>query len=97
MPVHVRAELIGEKLHLLRIIIDGTDIGEYEKSQKADIDRKTAEIIAAKDLLLDLFQKHGELHVRWDGKGRKKSVRSADGVEVGTIPKSAWGKPSWER
>ena len=96
MSVHVRAELVGEKLHRLHIFIDGVGIGEYEKSQEADIDRKTAEIVAAKDLLLDLFRKHGKLSVRWDGKGRKKSVRNAAGVEVGEIPKSAWKKPSWE-
>lgn len=97
MSVHVRAELIGEKLHRLHIFIDGVGIGEYEKSQEADIDRKTAEIIAARDILLDLYKKHGTLHVRWDGKSRKKSVRSAAGIEVGIVPKSAWGKPSWER
>ncbi len=97
MSVIVRAELIGAKLHRLRIVVDGVEIGEYERSQEADISRKTAEVVAAKDLLLSLFQKHGELCVRWDGKNRKKSVRRADGAEVGIIPDSAWRTPSWER
>ena len=97
MSVLVRAESIGLKLHRLRMFIDGTDIGEYERSQEADIDRKKAEIVAARKLLLSLFRKHGELCVRWVGKGRKKSVRRADGVEVGEIPKSAWRTPSWQK
>jgi hypothetical protein len=95
MSVQVQAELIGKKLHRLRIYIDGVYIGEYEKSQLADIDRKTNEIIAAKAQLLVLFQTHGELQVRWDGKNRKKSIRRVDGFEIGEIPKDVWGKPSW--
>ena len=97
MSVRIRAESIGPKLHRLRMFIDGTDIGEYERSQEADIDRKKAEIVAAQALLLSLFLKHGALCVRWVRKSRKKSVRRADGVEVGVIPKSAWRTPSWQR
>lgn len=97
MSVHIRAESIGKKLHRLHISIDGIYIGEYERSQAADINRKTAEIDAAQAILLSLFRKHGELCVRWDGKGRRKSVRRADGVEVGEIPKSAWRTPSWQK
>ena len=97
MSVHIRAESIGQKLYRLHISIDGTAIGEYERSQEADIDRKTAEVVAAQALLLSLFRKHGELCVRWDGKGRTKSVRRADGVEIGVIPKSAWRTPSWQK
>jgi hypothetical protein len=97
MSVLVRAELIGAKLHRLRMFIGGIDIGEYERSQEADIDRKTAEIVASQEQLLSLFRIHGELCVRWDGKSRKKSVRRADGVEVGVISESAWRRPSWQR
>ena len=97
MSVHIRTELIGQRLHRLHMSIDGTQIGEYERSQEADIDLKTAEVVAAQTLLLSLFRKHGELCVRWDSKGRHKSVRRADGVEVGVIPKSAWRTPSWQK
>jgi hypothetical protein len=96
MSVLVRAEPIGTKLHRLRVFIDGIYIGEYERSQAADIDRKKAEIVAAQPELLALFRKHGELCVRWNGRDREKTVRRADGVKVGTIPKSAWRAPSWQ-
>lgn len=97
MSVHIRAESIGQKLYRLQMSIDGIDIGEYERSQEADIDRKEAEVVAAQALLLSLFREHGDLCVRWDGKGRKKSVRRADGVEIGVIPKEAWRTPSWRK
>ncbi len=95
MTLFVRTESIGTKLHRVLIFIDGNYIGEYERSQEGDIERKKAEIFDAQEVLLALFRKHGELCVRWDGKARKKSVR-AGGIEVGVIPKSAWKKPSWE-
>lgn len=95
--VLIRSELIGKKFHRLHIFIDGIEIGEYERSQEADIDRKTKEVVASKDLLLNLFRTHGVLCVRWDGKAYKKSIRRADGVEVGVIDKSAWRNPSWQR
>jgi hypothetical protein len=96
MTVLVRAESIGTKLHRLRIFIDGTYIGEYERAQAADIDRKKAEVVAAQAELLKFFHKHGELCVRWNTKNREKTVRRSDGVKVGTIPKSAWRTPSWQ-
>ena len=83
-----------QKLHRVHISIDGTQIGEYERSLEADIDRKTAEVLAVQALLLSLFRTHGELCIRWDSNGRTKSVRRADGVEVGVIPKSGWRTPS---
>ncbi len=95
MSVKVRAELIGTKLHRLYVSIDGINIGEYERSQEADIPRKEQEIVAAQAQLLALFQQHGELNVRWNAKEREKTVRRSDGVRVGSIPKSAWRTPSW--
>ena len=95
MDVHVRAEAIGKKLHRLSIFIDAVEIGEYERSQEADIDRKVKEITDSKALLFDLFQKHGQLKVRWNGKLHKKTIRREDGVEIGEVPKSDWGRPSW--
>ena len=96
MTVLVRAESIGTKLHRLRIFIDGTYIGEYERAQAEDIDRKKAEIAAAEAELLSLFRNHGELRVRWNAKDLEKTVRRTDGVKVGVIPTSAWRTPSWQ-
>lgn len=96
MKVLVRAESIGTKLYRLRIFIDGTYIGEYERAQAADIKRKKEEIVASREELLSLFRKHGELCVRWNGKDREKTVRRADGVKIGVIPRSAWRTPSWQ-
>lgn len=96
MSIVVRTESIGIKLHRMHMYNGEVYVGEYERSQKADIKRKEAEISAATDVLLALFQKHGELCVRWDGKARKKSIR-AGGIEVGVIPKSAWKAPSWQK
>ena len=96
MAIFIRTESIGTKLHRMLMFNDGEYIGEYERSREADIERKKAEIFNAQAVLLALFQKHGELCVRWDGKARKKSVR-AGGVEVGIIPKSMWKTPSWQQ
>lgn len=95
MPIVVHTEPIGTMLHRMLMYNGEEYVGEYERSQNADIERKKAEISEATDVLLALFQKHGELCVRWDGKARKKSIR-ANGIEVGVIPKSAWKPPSWQ-
>jgi hypothetical protein len=71
-------------------------VGEYERSQEADIERMKAEIAEATDILLALFHNHGELCVRWNGNARKKSIR-AGGTEVEVIPKSEWKPPSWQK
>ena len=97
MTIHVRAELIGTKLHRLLMFSDGKPIGEYERTQAADIDRKIEEIRAAESNLLALYKQHGELKVRWDGVRREKVIRTLGGQEVGVIPRSAWRRPSWER
>ena len=96
MTIFVRAVLIGSKLHRLLMFKDGNPIGEYERSQASDIARKTAEIQDAESTLIALFEKHGELVVRWDGKNREKVVR-AEGLKVGVIPRTAWKTPSWEQ
>lgn len=90
----VRAELIGTKLHRLEIFKDGTFIGEYERSQAKDIDRKIREIQLASDLLVETFTNHGPFVVRWDGENHRKSIR-VDGTHVATVPKDCWQKPSW--
>ena len=95
MPLRVRSELIGSKLHRLLIFQDGQYIGEYERSQEADIERKKAEIRNAEAELLGIYRRHGEFVVRWDGAKRQKSVR-VKGTEVGTVPRAAWERPSWE-
>lgn len=95
MSLFVRTETIGPKLHRLCIFIHGTYIGEYERSQAADLERKQAEIIAAQTELLELYRKHGALRVRWNRKDHEKTVRRSDGVKVGVIPRKAWRTPSW--
>jgi hypothetical protein len=96
MTLFVRPEQAGSKLNRLLIFHDGKYIGEYERSQDADIERKRAEINDAESILLEVFNRHGEFCVRWDSKERKKSVRRVDGVEVTVIPKSLWKRPSWQ-
>ena len=96
MTIFVRTEQIGSKLHRLLMFKDGKPLGEYERSQAADIARKKAEIQDAEPTLLALFEKHGQLLVRWDGKKREKVVRS-NGLKVGVIPKEAWKAPSWQQ
>lgn len=95
MTLFVRVEPI-KKMNRLRIESNGTFIGEYEKSQQADIDRKIEEINAAETTLLSIYEKYGEFCVRWDGKARKKSIR-VKGIEVGSIPKAAWRPASWQK
>lgn len=95
MTVAVRAEVIGAKFHRLLIFIDQVPIGEYERAQAADIDRKTEEVVAAEAELRSLYEQHGELVVRWDRKAREKVIGRLDGVRVGSIPKHAWRTPSW--
>ena len=90
----VKPVLIGKKLHRMEIFSGGQFIGEYERSQAADIDRKTREINCASKLLLEIFRKHGQFVVRWDGSEHKKSIRVNE-IEVGTVPKECWRKPSW--
>lgn len=93
--IRIVPEVIGKKLYRLNIYLDGQRIGEYERSQAADIDRKTREIELAIGTLESVFDHHGEFTVRWNRVQKKKSIR-VDGVEVATIPRSCWQKPSWK-
>ncbi len=94
LHLDVQAELIGTKLHRLSIFHNGTFIGEYERSQKKDIKRKTREIHLASTMLLNIYNTYGLFIVRWNGNAHKKSIRVNE-VEVGHIPKEFWQKPSW--
>jgi hypothetical protein len=94
--LQVTVTSIGPKLNELRIYRDGEFIGEYERSQDADVQRTKAEIADVADLLLWIFEKHRHpFVVRWDGERRAKSVRVSD-IEVCIVPKCAWKTPSWE-
>jgi hypothetical protein len=93
--LNVKTELIGKKLHRLEVYHDGKFIGEYERSQAKDIERKTKEVNLASDLLLSIYREYGAFIVRWDGVSHKKSVR-VNGTEVSIVPKGCWLKPSWE-
>lgn len=94
MSLVVESFPIGKKLHQLDIRSDDVLIGEYERSQEADIARKTEEIARAIELLLAVYAKHGRFKVRWSGARREKIIY-VDGIERGVIPKEHWCKPSW--
>ena len=94
MTVRIQIEKIGKKLHRLQIYVDEQYIGEYERSQESDIDRKKQEILASIDVIVGIYKEQGEFVVRWDGANKKKSIR-INNSEVGVIPRSAWRKPSW--
>lgn len=87
--IDVVPEKIGGKLHQLRIFANGRYIGEYEKSQASNIERKKKEIDASREILIGVFERHGEFVVRWDGKNKCKSIR-VDGIEVARIPRELW-------
>lgn len=70
----------GAKLREMLIYAGSPQIGEYERSQDADIERKKLEIENVADLLVWVHSKHGRFTVRWDGETRHKSVRAADQV-----------------
>ncbi|MFY7927844.1 MAG: hypothetical protein ACOVS5_03145 [Oligoflexus sp.] len=94
MKIHVDPQPIGKKLNRLVLTLEGQYIGEYERSQLADVQRKTAEVACASELLNQLYQQYGELKVRWNGM-RGEKIIYAGGVECGVIPKDCWKKPSW--
>ena len=97
MRITVTSQPIGKtkRLNRLDIFVDGRFIGEYERAQAADIDRKTAEVEKAVKLLLAIYAKYGEFQVRWSGERRDKIIR-VEGVERGAIPRECWQTPSWE-
>jgi hypothetical protein len=68
MSLRVDPQLLGTKFYRMAIYFEGKLLGEYERSQAADIDRKTEEIQCALPKLLEISQTHGEFRVRWDGK-----------------------------
>lgn len=94
MSLRIDSEVIGKKLNRLSVYYDGQYIGEYERSQEADIERKSLEVKCALPLLLNIYESKGEFQVRWDNARRVKSIR-VNGVEVGQIPCECWRKPSW--
>ena len=96
MSLRIDAQPIGVKLHRLMIYHDGQLIGEYERSQAADIERKTREIQKALPKLLEIFRERGEFQVRWNGQKNAKSVR-VNGIEVWQIPRECWETPSWDQ
>jgi len=91
----IRVTPQGAKLFRLEVYCDDVCIGEYERSNEREIARKEDEIHAAFGFLVDIYQKHGEWVVRWDGTKRQKSVRVED-QEVAILPKHYWRRPSWE-
>jgi hypothetical protein len=94
MQLTIVTKSLGTKLNELLIYLGSMQIGEYERSQDADIERKKLEIANVADLLVWVHGKHGRFTVRWNGDTRHKSVRVGD-IEVCIIPKIAWEAPSW--
>ena len=64
MSAKVIAHPIGKKLHRSEIWSDGKLIGEYERAQANDIERKTAEIHACLAMLEAIEHQHGLFVVR---------------------------------
>jgi hypothetical protein len=96
MDIVIDHQPVGRKLHRLEIRHDGQCIGEYERSQSADIERKKDEIRSAQRLLLQIHRQYGKFQVRWS-RDRREKVIYVQGTERGVIPKSCWRKPSWQR
>ena len=94
MRITVNPQPIGKKLNRLDIYVDGHFIGEYERAQAADIDRKTIEVEKAAEMLLAIHAKYGEFKVRWSRERRAKIVSVGDS-ERGVIPRECWQTPSW--
>lgn len=94
MKISVRAHPVGSKLHRLEVMADGQSIGEYERSQAADIERKVNEVRCAAEQLVEIHRRFGEFKVRWIAE-RKAKVITVDGIERGVVPKQCWEKPSW--
>ncbi|NTW38478.1 MAG: hypothetical protein HGA44_01095 [Cellulomonadaceae bacterium] len=94
MPLEVQAEPISDTLFRLEITMDGTVIGEYERSRHADIARKTEEVNCAEDYLVELYSRRGMFVVRWDSATRTKVIRDELGNHIGEIPKACWRKPA---
>lgn len=74
--------------------MDGTVIGEYERSREADIARKTEEVSSAADYLMELYSRRGTFVVRWDSATRTKVIRDELGNHIGDIPRAFWRRPA---
>lgn len=94
MPLRVVIEPAGTTLYRLYIWDGDQEIGEYERTRAADLERKKAEIASAAGYLLDLFARRGRFIVRWDGVAREKVVRDEFGNRIGAIPREHWRNPS---
>ncbi|KQY46732.1 hypothetical protein [Cellulomonas sp. Root137] len=92
MPLVVEAQPTSDTLFRLEITVDGTVIGEYERSRHADIGRKTEEVNYAADYLVELYTRRGMFVVRWDSVTRTKVIRDELGNHIGEIPRACWRK-----
>ena len=94
MPLVVEAQPISDTLFRLEITLDGTVIGEYERSRHADIAHKTEEANCAEDYLVELYRRRGAFVVRWDSATRTKVIRDDLGNHIGEIPRACWRQPA---
>ncbi len=94
MPLVVEAQPISDTLFRLEITMDGTVIGEYERSRHADVARKTEEVNCAADYLMELYSRRGRFVVRWDSATRTKVIRDEFGNHIGEVPRACWRKPA---
>lgn len=90
MSLVVEAQPISDTLFRLEITMDGTVIGEYERSRYANIARKTEEVTCAEDYLVELYSRRGPFVVRWDSATRTKVIRDELGNHIGKIPRACW-------
>lgn len=93
MPLVIEAQPISDTLYRLEITMDGTAIGEYERSRHADVARKIEEVNCAADYLMELYSRRGMFVVRWDSATRSKVIRDESGNHIGEIPGPAGEDP----
>jgi hypothetical protein len=92
----------------LDLYYEGMHIGEYERSMvtgnSSDRDAKVREAEGASDLLVNAYERHGKITLRWNGATRpkRKEIRAylEDQPDLGlgadvfdTIPRRFWRKP----
>ena len=63
MSLRIDSQPVGPKRHCLRMHYNGQYIGEYERSQAADIERKKKEIKCSLSVLLGIYNERGVFRV----------------------------------
>lgn len=85
MMIDVRVTKSTKTLYQLDMYHADELIGQYERSIHSHIERKTSEIHQAEEKLLQLFRKHGRLHVQWNGREKRKVVYDSNDNRIGVL------------